>query len=108
MSDHYTVNLAGGKYTVINRFGQPLEFLRHGEAWPAADSLRFVGVVLAMAHRIEELEVAIKSVLDGPVDARGARSHGEGLTSFSRVYSCAGDLWPTWEKRLRNALEQKP
>ena len=60
----YTIKLAGGKYTVINELGS-LRFLRYSEAWPAADDLKHTGVVLAMAQRIEELEMVIGDVLRG-------------------------------------------
>lgn len=37
-----------GKYTVKARTDGGLEFLRYGEAWPAADDLRFSNLVGAM------------------------------------------------------------
>lgn len=102
--DHYTIKLDGGKYTVIDHRTH-MEFLRHGEAWPAADDLRHTGVVRAMLGRIEELEVAIKAVLDGELDERGVRGCSAlGMSHFaaSRTFSAA-----VWEANLRKVLEQK-
>lgn len=101
----YLIKLDGGKYTVINDNGR-MTILRNDEAWVAAEDLRHSGVVLAMAQRIEELEVAIKAVLDGELDERGVRGCKElGI----RSYGTAGTGIPLrqWETTLRNVLEQK-
>lgn len=50
--------LDDGKYTIENDNGT-LNFKRHGEAWPAADDLRYTKIVSVMVHRIEELEDAL-------------------------------------------------
>ena len=54
-----------GKYTVRKAADGSLEFLRHGEAWPAADNLKFNNLVGAMFReqleadaRIAELEAS--------------------------------------------------
>lgn len=99
----YTIKLADGKYTIINDNGL-LTFQRHGEAWPGADDLKYAGVVLAMAQRIEELEVAIKAVLDGTL-----------LDEYNRNDDGMADYDPSawnlplqkWEDTLRDALEQR-
>jgi len=80
MSDHYTISLGGGKYTVINRNGI-MEFLRHGEAWQAAKDLQ-CGVVLALAQRIEELETAIRDVLDGSLAGNPERRVFDGMGGY--------------------------
>jgi hypothetical protein len=48
------IELEGGKYTVIHDNGANLHALRHGEPWR---ELVGDGLVLAMAQRIEDLEV---------------------------------------------------
>lgn len=102
MTDHYTITLSDGKYTVINRRNQ-LEFLRYGEAWLEASDLRFTNVVVAMAQRIEELETAIHEVVRGTAIAKDCYAD-DGMVSYD-----ADNFVPfkVWEKRLRNALEQK-
>lgn len=100
----YTIKLAGGKYTVINHTNR-LEFLRHGEAWPGADrDLQHNNIIYAMAQRIEELELAIKSVVRGTTIAKDCYAD-DGMVSYD-----ANNFVPfkDWEKRLRNVLEQKP
>lgn len=111
MTTPYTITLRDGKYTVINTWGQPLEFRRYGEAWPGADSLRFSNVVHALADRIQELEEAIKAVLDGTLMPSGARKR-DGLTGFIKFmlaqgYNNVADQ-QEWETILRKVLEQKP
>jgi hypothetical protein len=98
----YTISLDGGKYTVFNDNGS-LRFLRHGEAWPAVDILRHVGVTLAMAQRIEELEVAIGEVLNGRVIVTGCRDDS-GMVSFDANGTVP---FKDWEAQLRRVLEQK-
>jgi hypothetical protein len=101
----YTLKLDGGKYTVINDNGQ-MTFLRHGEPWPAADDLKHAGVVLAMAQRIEELEVAIGEVLNGSLDEQGTRA-ADGITSILSGVIAVRGTFCNWEDTLRRALEQK-
>lgn len=101
MEDHYTIKLRDGKYTIINRFGQPLEMLRHGEAWPGADDLRFCNVLIAAADRIEELETALKAALDGSLDPQGTSRHN-GMKAYRGHQMIAA-----WEHDLRRVLEQK-
>lgn len=105
IDDHYTIKLRDGKYTVIRRFGQGLELLRHDEAWPGADDLRFCNVLIAAVERIQELEEAIKAVLDGTLNEHGGRRR-DGVRSFGT----GGSNIPlrAWEARLRDVLEQKP
>lgn len=100
----YTIKLDGGKYTVINDEQAGLSFLRHGEAWPAADDLKHSGVVLAMAQRIEELETAVRDVLDGTI-YQGSERNPDGMNKFP--YNSNG-LVDAWLKRLDATLEQKP
>lgn len=101
----YTIKLDGGKYTVISHNGW-MELLRYDEAWPAADDLKHVGVVRAMADRIEELEVAIKAVLDGELDERGVRGCQELGIAHYRESAWSVPL-RQWETTLRNVLDQK-
>jgi hypothetical protein len=105
--DPYVITLNDGKYTVTHTWGQPLQFQRHGEPWPGADDLRYANVVVAMAERIKELEIAIREVLDGTLDERGKRNL-DGLT-FGSVFamSAQGQNMRDWETKLRNVLEQK-
>jgi hypothetical protein len=100
----YTIGLDGGKYTVINDNGQ-LTFRRHSAAWPAADSLKHSGVVLAMAQRIEELEVAIGIVLRGTLDERGVR-RADGMEPYA-IAGGPGSPVCGWQAILIRALEQK-
>jgi hypothetical protein len=103
-SNPYTISLDDGKYTVINDNGL-LTLRRHGEDWPGGDKLRYSKLVLAMAQRIEELEIAIKSVIDGTLDSRGQRE-ADGLRSYG-TQSLDIPL-RCWESQLRKVLEQKP
>jgi len=106
MPHPYTLTLDGGKYTVTNDSGL-LSFLRYGEAWPAAqESLASANVVLALAQRIEELETAIRDVIDGSVDERGERG-SDGIRSYGAEAQRPYPL-RRWETRLNNVLEQKP
>lgn len=54
--------LDDGKYTIQHENGS-LTFLRHGNAWPAADDLKYSGVVLSLVQRIEELEDMLEDAL---------------------------------------------
>lgn len=104
----YTTKLADGKYTVINNNGL-LQILRHGEDWPGGDKLRHSGMVLAMAQRIEELEVAIKAVVDGPLYADGTHAAQYGLQSVISQRQVASEgLLREWRDKLRKVLEQRP
>jgi hypothetical protein len=102
VSDHYTISLGDGKYTVIN-YGDRREFLRHGEPWPAADNLRFSHVITAMVERIEELEKGIKAVIDGTV-LDGRTRFFDGMRNFDPN---SPDRVADWEEALRSVLEQK-
>lgn len=106
LDDHYTIKLDGGKYTVISHnypHGSRLEFLRHGEAWPAGDQLSGAKVVHALVDRIEELEKAIGQVLRGSLDGRGQRA-GDGMDSYVKL----GPDAERWRERLTAVLGQKP
>ncbi len=103
--DHYTIRLADGKYTIISEFAKGLEFRRHGEPWPAADDLRHSGIVVSMVQRIEELETAIRAVLDGDVHAAGSVMHG--MKQLRHYPETVKQLVPRWEQLLRDTLEQK-
>lgn len=100
----YTLKLDGGKYTIINgaHEGTGLEFRRYGEPWPAADDLKYTGVVLAMAYRIEELETAIRAALDGTLNSLGQR-HANGMRHY-----LGHPMIGAWHHDLTHALEQKP
>lgn len=97
----YTITLRNGKYTVING-AVGLTFLRYGEAWPGAEDLRFSNVVIAMADRIQELEEAIKAVLDGSLTTTRLRND-DGMKDFDieKLHQVAA-----WESFLRQALGQ--
>jgi hypothetical protein len=98
----YTISLDNGKYRVINDNGI-LAFLRHGEAWPAADDLKHSKVVLAMAQRIEDLEVAMGEVLYGPLQHDGLRYQPASM-NFAVA---SGQPVQGWRDILHRALEQK-
>jgi hypothetical protein len=103
--DPYVITLRDTKYTITHTWGQPLQFRRHGEPWPGAHDLRHANVVIAMAERIKELEIAIREVVDGTLDvARGERRpdgllHNKLMPSITQLRD--------WETKLRNVLEQK-
>lgn len=106
MHHPYTIALKGGKYMIQNDSGL-LSFWRHGEAWPAADDLKHAGVVLAMAQRIEELEVAIKEALDGTLQTDGIR-YPDGIAAVAQIGVIATrGMLVSWETGLRHVLEQK-
>lgn len=101
MTDHYTISLCDGKYTVIDHRDR-LEYLRDGR--PAQPTLPVnCGVIFALARRIEELEVTIKAVLDGTLDEESGLRASNGMESYGRL----GPDAQRWEAILRNALEQK-
>jgi hypothetical protein len=98
----YVISLDNDKYRVINDNGI-LTFLRYGAAWPSAqESLAFSKVVLAMAQRIEELEVAIGEVLGGTMQANGQRA-----TDGMKYAAMMGKPVGHWQERLQRVLEQK-
>lgn len=97
----YTIKLDGGKYTVINDSGN-LDFRRHGEIWEFSQERFQCGLVLAMAHRIEELETAIKKSLDGSLDPQG-RCRADGMANY-----IGHPMAAAWHYDLRKVLEQKP
>lgn len=102
----YTIRLDGEKYTVTNddnclrfhMFGLPQHHLPFG-------------LVLAMAQRIEELEVAIKAVVDGSLQHSGIRA-GNGLKHYGGLdheRTLVSEVrMRKWEETLRDVLEQKP
>lgn len=49
------VVLQGGKYTIQKDGKGMLEFLRYGEAWPAADDMKYSQMVIAMYNEIQDL-----------------------------------------------------
>lgn len=59
------VSLMDGKYTIIHDNGVNLRALRHGEPWR---EMCGDGMILAMAHRIEELELRLKGLPVNPKD----------------------------------------
>lgn len=64
-----------GKYTVFKRHDGGLGFLRHGEAWPAADDLRWQNVVMEMFR--EQIEAdALVAKLRGELEAEKAVREG--------------------------------
>lgn len=49
------IDIYDGKYSfVMTDAGTIDQVLRHGQAWPAADDLRGMGVVLALVQEVEE------------------------------------------------------
>lgn len=109
-NNSYTMSLEGGKYTVIHDYtGAGLSFLRHGEAWPVVDDLKYSKVVGAMASRIEELEMAIGQVINGSLDERGNRRL-DGMANAPCDPRTAVALAPyqnDWQDRLQAVLEQR-
>lgn len=58
-----TINLDNGKYTVTNDNGL-LKFNRYGEEWTSGNNAySYSGLVLALVHRVEELEETIQDML---------------------------------------------
>lgn len=99
----YTIKLDGGKYTVINHHDR-LEYLRDGKPVQQGSYVINDAHALAMSRRIEELEVAIKAVLDGTLQMDGRRwpdgmAHKDELLEEPEVAA--------WQRTLRNVLEQK-
>lgn len=96
----YTIKLEQGKYLIINDNGS-LTILRNGEPWPAAEELKHVKLVGALAARIEELEMAIGAVVNGTLNERGVR-RGDGTGNFTQCFA------PTekWDTALRKVLDQ--
>lgn len=70
----YTIKLEQGKYLIRNDNGS-LTILRHGVDWPAAEDLKHVGIVLALAQRIEALETVVRTFLDTTFDDQDV--HGQ-------------------------------
>lgn len=68
----YSIKLEKGKYLIVND-NNSLTILRNGLDWPAADQLKHVGLVLALAQRIEELEKQLRKVLDASQDPKTIR-----------------------------------
>ena len=100
----YSIKLEHGKYLVVNDNGS-LTILRHGAEWPAAEELKHVGIVLSLAQRIEELEVAIGAVMNGSLDSRGM-CNGDGLKNFQGRYDVPRVIdVRRWDETLRKALD---
>ncbi len=107
----YTIKLAGEKYTVSHDNGLNFHALRYGEPWR---DLTGDGLVLAMAQRIEELEMVMRDVLDGTLSPTMRRTH-DGMANYMEnpLLQSLGLARPTvsmvwrWEETLRAALDQK-
>ena len=57
-----------GKYGITLTDGR-MKFFRHGEPWPAGQrAFQFVGMVLAMVYRVQELEDRVSQL---EADLRG-------------------------------------
>lgn len=75
MSERLRVTTFDGKYTVIQTEDGDLRFLRHGEPWSAADrDLRYVGMILAMAHDLETYKTALEEIAD---EQKVYKGHGD-------------------------------
>jgi len=86
MNKPTTINLSNGKYTIQHEHGANLRALRHGEPWR---ELTGDGLILAMAQRIEELEVKldpIKSVAKRVLVAEDGENMA--VRSFLAQISC--------------------
>lgn len=97
----YTIKLEQGKYIVINDNGS-LTILRGGEPWPAAEELKHVKLVGALAARIQELEVTIRAVTHGTLITGEVRLD-DGMRNFD---PCNLQCVAEWEAKLRNVLKQ--
>jgi hypothetical protein len=107
MSHPYVISLDNDKYRVINDNGL-LTFLRYGEPWFPAEEMGGAKVVLAMAQRIEELEAAIRAVLDGPTVDDSRRDQTWALQACWKHIMGATSLQACrWYGILSRALEQK-
>jgi hypothetical protein len=63
MTERLRITTSDGKYTVIQEEGGGMHFLRHGEAWPAADrDLAHVGMILALAQDLSEARERISNL----------------------------------------------
>lgn len=56
------VQLEDGKYTIQKDSKGMLEFLRYGEAWPAADDLKYSQLIIAMFNEIQNQRLAIHTL----------------------------------------------
>lgn len=54
------VSTTDGKYTVIQTEGGGMSFLHHGEPWPEAQNLAYVGMVLTLAQDLETTRDALR------------------------------------------------
>jgi hypothetical protein len=104
----YVIGLDNGKYTVINDNGR-LTLKGTGEEWPPVQKMADSKLVLAMAQRIQELEVAMRAVVDGPLLANGTRLREE-TPSWLAAHGSprAESIMIGWHNSLERVLEQKP
>lgn len=100
-----TVKLLDGKYT-INYDNGVMEFLRHGEAWPAADELRFTGVVAALVQRVIELEQAQAKCADPIVEQNVELLRERSTVGVQKYGTTLADNKLTHKQWLRHALEE--
>jgi hypothetical protein len=92
MTERLRVTTSDGKYTVIQEESGGMRFLRHGEAWPAADqAFAHVGMILELA---QDLEVARKVVAPTRVDEHHTHVHlqpGQSMRMVGDVFYVSAD-----------------
>lgn len=96
------IEIANGKYIfVMNDDGTIEKILRHGEKWPAADHLRYTGVVLALVQEVQEkrsedewISVADKQPdYSEPVVYKRPSHKGDGRWSVGIAYWTVSKKW---------------
>lgn len=94
------VSIYDGKYTfVMNEDGTIAKILRHGEAWPAAETLIYSGVILALVQEVEESREESEwiRVTDKEPDYSEpivyGRLEGDGRWSVGIAYRTVSEKW---------------
>lgn len=65
-NDLTRATFSDGKYTIIQRADGYMEFLRHGEPWPAANDSdwKYAGMILGAAQEIASLRERLAELKD--------------------------------------------
>lgn len=105
------IELEGGKYTVVHDNGRNFHALRHGKKWR---DLTGDGLMLAMAHRIEE-QAEDLTILKAEIKRLKAQVHGISIVSeFERgvvhalnIVACSVTIQDA-EAELRRQIDEIP